>query len=513
MRFAIPGPLTRRSVDKCVIPLVIFGLVLGVQATASVRAAVWQPGRTDIERIDRWIEGRLAGTDTPGAAWAIIHRDQVVHQQVYGNDGDGHPITPQTPFLLGSISKPITALAVMQLVERGEVTLSSPVQQYLPWFELADADVAKRITIEHLLMHTSGISESSGLAAADRFDNEPGGVERTVRSLADTEPVRDPGAEHEYSDANYMILGAVVEAVSGQSFGEYLHEHILDPLEMVNAVTTEEEVRIGNLPPGHRYYFRQPSAFDSDYDTSGVPYGYLGASLEDVSRFTIAQLNGGRYESATVLSPAAIEASHAGPGEPSARNYAYGWRDDELSETGTRIVWHTGATPGYVNIVIMLPDLELAAIVLQNIFSPLMDAELNGAGFGAATILAGGDPDVPAADLMYRNLLIIGLAVSVVLLVAVVWSVARLIRQRSTSPNNSSRRRIVSRTILWVLGAGALAATFTFLLPPLFGADLNVVLLFTPDLGHLIVAMILLSLALAALRLILGVRAFLAAGG
>ena len=99
----------------------------------------------------------------PGLALAIVQNDQVIYQHGFGKANPlGRPVTPQTPFILGSLSKSFTALAILQLVEAGQIDLDAPVQRYLPWFHLADPDASARITIRHLLIHTSGISRYTG---------------------------------------------------------------------------------------------------------------------------------------------------------------------------------------------------------------------------------------------------------------------------------------------------------------------------------------------------------------
>ena len=97
----------------------------------------------------------------PGLALAIVRGDQIVYLKGYGRaDASGRPVTPQTPFLIGSITKSFTALAVMQLVEAGTVDLDAPVQRYIPWFRVADPRASAQITVRHLLTMTSGLPQS-----------------------------------------------------------------------------------------------------------------------------------------------------------------------------------------------------------------------------------------------------------------------------------------------------------------------------------------------------------------
>ncbi|HWS34993.1 MAG TPA: serine hydrolase domain-containing protein, partial [Actinoplanes sp.] len=148
----------------------------------------------------------------PGLAWAVIHGDRVVQRGAWGRDGDGAPMTGSTPFLLGSTSKSVTALAVAQLAEQKRVNLDGTAVTYLPWLRLDDMDRARSVTVRQLLTHTSGLPQVWSETLTDRYDNSTGGLQRSVRDLAEL-PVHEQ--RYEYSDANYMILGALVEQVSG----------------------------------------------------------------------------------------------------------------------------------------------------------------------------------------------------------------------------------------------------------------------------------------------------------
>ena len=228
----------------------------------------------------------------------------------WGIDGDGRPITTQTPFLLGSTSKSFTALAVAQLVEAGRVDLDTTASTYLPWLRLGDQDTARRVTVRQLLTHTSGLPQVWSTDLTDRYDNRPGALARSVHDLASVRPTAAVGQTYQYSDANYMILGALVENVTGDTFGGYLRRHVLDPLQMTHSAATADEARAVGIPAGHRYYFGRPQRFAAPFDTAGVPYGFLAASLDDLSHYVIAQLSGGRYGDTRILGPQSTRQLH-----------------------------------------------------------------------------------------------------------------------------------------------------------------------------------------------------------
>jgi CubicO group peptidase (beta-lactamase class C family) len=166
--------------------------------------------------LDAYVERQLAALNIPGAALAIVEGAEIVHVHSFGRAGpEGRAPTPQTPFFIGSLTKSVTAVAVMQLVEAGKVELDAPVQHYLPWFRVADPQATAQVTVRHLLNQTSGFAQAAGMIPLADFDDQPGATERQARALATFQPARLPGVAWEYSNVNYNLLGLIIEAVSG----------------------------------------------------------------------------------------------------------------------------------------------------------------------------------------------------------------------------------------------------------------------------------------------------------
>jgi CubicO group peptidase (beta-lactamase class C family) len=479
-------------------------VVAGVAVAAPVAAAPGRdlPSDDTIARIEAYLRQQRAEHRIPGLAYAIVGRDRVAQQTTWGVDGDGAAVTAQTPFLIGSVSKPFTALAVMRLVEAGRLGIDDPVRRHLPWFRLADADAADRITVRHLLTHTSGLSQWA--SRTDRFDNSADGLARSVRDLATVRPVGPPGAAHLYSDANYMVLGALVEAVTGKPFGTVLRGEVLDPLGMRRSAVTEAEAAGVGLPAGHRYWFGRPRPFDSPYDTSGVPYGYVAASLEDLTHFVMAQLDGGRYAGTQVLSADGITRMHAGQADTgSGGRYGLGWRDTGPDGTDNRIVWHAGATPGYFAHLVLAPDSGLGVIVLVNSYSLAMDGPLAAMAFNIARLARGAAPTPSAADPMLSGALYGLLAVAGLLAICGAWALARVVRPRRVP---ASRVRITATAAGWVVGCAVLATLVVTALPAAMGGDLGQAMLWTPDIGWVIIAVATLAGTVAVTRILVAVR-------
>ncbi len=199
----------------------------------------------DVASIDAFVSSQMRANRIPGLSLGIVHGTQMVHLQGFGAaDATGRMVTPQTPFLIGSMSKSFTALAVMQLVEAGKVALDTPVQRYLPWFRVADPTASARITVRQLLHQTSGIPANSEHELKDGFlstGNET--LEQYVRGLKTLVLDRPVGASFEYANTNYSVLGLIVQTVSGQPYETYMQQHLFAPLQMSHSFAREQDAR------------------------------------------------------------------------------------------------------------------------------------------------------------------------------------------------------------------------------------------------------------------------------
>ena len=224
----------------------------------------------DLAAIDRYVRSEMDAQRIPGLALGIVHGDRIVHVQGFGQaDRSGTDVTPETPFLIGSVTKSFTALAIMQLSEAGRVQLDAPVQRYLPWWRVADPDASTQVTVRHLLYQVSGLSKATGNAYATSGDTHDSALEDRVRALRDAELTQPVGTTWQYSNANYWTLGMIVQAVSGQSYETYIQQHIFDPLQMRNSYTSD---RGGAARPTHGppLLVRLPVASELPFDRGGL---------------------------------------------------------------------------------------------------------------------------------------------------------------------------------------------------------------------------------------------------
>jgi len=327
----------------------------------SVHAGPTQQTEADFAAIDAYVQEQMEDLGIPGMALGIMQDGQIAHLKGFGvADSSGRAVTPKTPFYIGSVTKSFTALAVMQLVEAGKIDLDAPVQKYLPWFELADKDASAKITVRNLLNQTSGISPRDGMG----FWASQQGLEEVVRGLKTiqlTQPVR---TTFQYSNINYTIAGLIVEEVSGQSYGDYVSQHIFEPLDMYHSYASRELALADGLSDGHLDMFGRAFRSERGMPAPYLPTGGLISSAEDMSRYLIAQLNDGRYGDVKLLSAKGIAELHT-PAIPFGEGYyAMGWTTAVMD--GVTLVNHNGDAGNFHTLIMLIPEQNSGFVLLSN---------------------------------------------------------------------------------------------------------------------------------------------------
>jgi CubicO group peptidase (beta-lactamase class C family) len=463
----------------------------------------------DLTAIDRFVESERQATRVPGVAIGIIQGDRIIHLAGFGQaDPTGRPVTPQTPMIGASITKSFTALAVMQLVEAGKVDLDAPIQRYLSWFRVADADASARITVRHLLNQTSGFPTFEANAGMIGGDMDEQALERRVRSFASMSLSQPVGSTYQYSNFNYMTLGMLVQVVSGESYEQYLQKYVLDPLDMRRSFTSQAAAGGQGLATGYRFWFGTPVATDLTYSRAIRPAGGLVSTSEDLAHYLVAQLNGGRYGSTSVLSPAGIAEQHRGAAriENTDAYYGMGWQTGAID--GIPIVQHDGMLiTGYADMV-LLPEHELAIVVLANGASRVTQPRLGGIAAGIANVLVG-RPAIPATEnRLFQVLTILSFAIIGVQAFGIFLTTMRLRRWR----RQLERRPAGALSLAWHLGLPLAlnlgwGAAVLLGLPLLFGLTLADSVFIVGDFAYLIAGSAAVALVWGLLRTLLAWRA------
>lgn len=485
----LPACLVVRLLGNAV-ALFLVALLLGSPATAA----------PDFDAIDAQVEAQRKAMHLPGLALGIVHGDQVVHVRGFGiADPTGRAVTPQTPFILGSVSKSFTALAIMQLVEAGRIDLDAPVRRYLPWFRVADEQESATITVSHLLHHTSGLPTSAGFQPIFNVDYSDGALEKGVRALRGVALDRPVGTHYEYCNANYTTLGLIVQTVAGIPYGRYVQEHIFVPLDMRRSFVDLESALRNEAATGYRQAFTSP--FPSPrfpYPPGFLPAGFLFASAEDMCHYLIAQINGGRYASSRVLSPKGVVRLHA----PAVRMipgrelyYGMGWVNRVPNDIP--VWWHDGDTGHFHTEMSITREGGWGVILLTNASHFLVGQSLNELPVTVMSLLVGKEPrDNRRITAVISAIYVALLAIPTAQLLAMLWSwrTARRWRRDPTRRPRGARdfvRRVVLAPLVNVLATIGLLV----LMPQLFGgaAPLSEIMYSMPDFGVAVIVSIVAS--------------------
>ena len=343
----------------------------------------------------------------PGLSLVVVKNREIVYQKGFGlADGPRNiPATADTVYNQWSMVKPITAVAVLQLHEQGLLDIDDPVADYLPFFEVRyPSEGSETITIRHLLNHSSGLRNNSPeIVGWIHFDGDPewNQTELIKEKLPDyAELAYEPGSQAVYTNVGYMVLAAVIEAASGQTYQQYMSDHIFKPLGMDQTNWTYTDAMMANEATGSSpsldfQALLLPLVLEKDkrdalirekrdgvlwfnhvYTDQKGPTGPIGPPT-DTARFIMAYLNGGELDGQRILSAESVATltneSHILPGNtPEAAEYkdydemyqGLGWA--YVVEGDEFFIAHSGGGPGFAANMRLYPDRDLGMVVLAN---------------------------------------------------------------------------------------------------------------------------------------------------
>lgn len=319
-----------------------------------------------VEAIERLLTEKMAAERIPGLSVAVVHRGRLVWAAGYGlaDLENSVPATASTVYRTASIGKALTATAVMQLVEAGDLDLDVPIQRYCPTFP------EKRwpITTRNLLGHTSGIrhyggpNEEAELFNTVRYEN----VEGPLEIFADDPLLFEPGTEHQYSTFGYDVVGCVLEGAAGQSFMGYMTERVFVPAGMSDTRDDDPRALIPRRADGYLLVdgnLRNSRPVDM---SSKLPAGGYVTTAVDLAKFAVAVMDH-ELISAESLEEMMTPVQLRG-GEVVANGLGWGVFPGE-TWLGSREAFHGGVTPQVSGTLYLLPDRRTAVSILMNLES------------------------------------------------------------------------------------------------------------------------------------------------
>ena len=382
--------------------LSVRAIVLGLCLLSLTSAQTVSPGPTTdtVARLQAELEPKIKEEiqqgHLPGFAIGVIRDGKLIYAKGFGvaKLGSNAPITSRSLFHMASVTKTFVATAVMQLVEKGKIDLDAPLTRYLPYFRLSD-ERYRAITIRQTLSHTSGIPDTVNYNW-DKPEYDAGALERFVRSIADQKLVFAPGEKFAYSNTGYEILGDVIAKVSGESFEDYVQHNILTPLGMKDSTLLVREANPQLLTSPH--VMEKDTVVVSKifpYNRAHTPSSTLYSSIEDMSRWAIANLNHGVLDGKRILKGETIDLMWRPVVDALSMKEGISWFTTE--KQGHRFVLHSGGDVGFESLLLLAPEDGVAVVAMSNFANPDRDYVEESVN-GAMRIMLGLKPSEPSSS-------------------------------------------------------------------------------------------------------------------
>ena len=304
------------------------------------------------------IASELFKADMPGASFLVAKNGKTIYRKAFGKSNLEHNIkmTADNVFELASISKQFTSVAILMLEEQGKLSLSDPITKFIPDYPTN----GKIITVHHLLNHTSGIKSYTSMGDLKTFAR----LDKSPNELIDyfkNEPMDfDPGEKFAYNNSGYILLGSIIEILSGDTYENYIENNLFKRLEMTNSRYGSKKELIKNRANG---YNQNPDGYsNSDYISMSLPYaaGSLMSTVDDMLKWQKALTNN------TLIKATTLEKAINGSTLNSGEKIDYGYGLGTMNFKGSKGYTHSGGIFGFSTNGIYLIDEDVYVIGLSN---------------------------------------------------------------------------------------------------------------------------------------------------
>jgi len=358
--------LTMNAHRSVTISLLALTLCTGAQMKDERKGAdATQFKTTDLTGKSAQVDALLAPwakDDSPGAAVMVIRDGQVLHSKGYGlaNRETREAFRPDTPSLIGSVTKQFTAMAAMMLAERGKLAYDDPLAKFFPEFP----PYARQITIRHLLNHTSGLPIFDELTLPEHGVGKETTAKDMLGVLARQQKLRfAPGAKFEYNNGGYVLLSHIIEKASGKDYAQFVQENIFQPLGMTSSFVSYDETRLKTTRRAIGYYKEWYGLKVSDFLSPLKLYngaGSLFSTTEDLYKWDQAL-----YTEKLVKASTLEQAFTRGTLNDGAdTHYGFGW--EIYRYKGVKYVIHPGGWGGFKAFILRFPEQRFSVIALSN---------------------------------------------------------------------------------------------------------------------------------------------------
>ena len=323
------------------------------------------PARKDytevVDTLRPFIQQQMNDKELPALSIAIVDDQQIVWAQGFGlaDPKAKTPATADTVYRIGSVSKLFTDIAIMQLVERGELNLDAPIGDYLPDFHPKNS-FGTPVTLRELMSHRSGLLREPPVG--NYFETSQPSLAATVHSLNDTELVFAPGTHTKYSNAAIAVVGYLLEARSHQPFAGILKSSVLEPMGLRHSSFQPEPAIIANLAKAEMWTYDGLHFDAPTFQLGMAPAGSMYSTVKDLGHFESVLLAQGKTENGALLKPETLEKMWS-PQFPNPGGPVFGLGFLVSSLDGHRLVGHDGAIYGFATTLDLLPEDKVGVVV------------------------------------------------------------------------------------------------------------------------------------------------------
>ncbi|UCH12989.1 MAG: serine hydrolase, partial [Bacteroidales bacterium] len=301
---------------------------------------------------------------SPGVAILLSRDGEIIYENAFGyaDIGNNVPVTTETKFRIGSITKQFIGAAILKLQEDGKLSVNDTLSEFIPDFPRGN-----EVTIHHLLTHTSGIHSYTNRPDFIKYATMATSAEAMIDTIKNFEYDFDPGERYQYNNSGYFILGYIIEKVSGKEYGEYLKETFFDPLGMKNTGVHGPFLVLDNEATGYSYEAGTLKKAINWNMTNAGGAGSLYSTVHDLYTWNEALFNG------KVLANESLKAAFTpvvlnNNKKPDGTDYGYGWAFFKIR--GYDFIAHSGGLHGFLSYLTRQPDNNITIAVLCNSTPP-----------------------------------------------------------------------------------------------------------------------------------------------
>jgi CubicO group peptidase (beta-lactamase class C family) len=407
-----------------------------------------------IKKITSFVESKKKYYNSPSITVAITDENSTVYLKHFGEANKGDK------YLIGSNSKSFSALLILILQEKGKLNINDSVSKYLNWFEYKNKSISNKITIKDLLQHTSGIINEIGetFLENDKSFDYSKYYSQTLKEL----DLRNLPKQHfKYSNANYRLLGLIIENITGKKFEECIETYIAKPMKLYN---TSANINV-DLIDSYQYFLYYPILkFNRSFHHQEAASGLISSTGNDMSIYLRNLMNSYNNNPNTIINSNIVKQLFTS-NKNNKSNYGLGWR------IVNNIFYHSGTNKSFESSMYILPSINKSIVVLIN-SNQAPDSEVID---GIASILLNRKNNTVSSFAYYRSLPIIGF----ILLIIFIFQYREW---RRLSSSFKFSKKFLPNFLL--ISGIALAIAFLILLPTLNGVSLKTALQFDPVSGY-----------------------------